>query len=213
MISFIEPLQKSINEIKFCWTKEVGAVSYNIYVGTIATSLTSLVTGISNIATKSPSGLGKIVYSVPIADVQTTLTLPATTNFGNRVFYFAITYVDSLGSESSLTDSTVVEVPPVGIIPKLMRDDPTMNRHGYVFSDSLQRWTKMMGSASGAVITDTADFYKSNITTEYTYDGTNLKTMKSYPSDATVVGSPAKLTTYTYAGSTLIKVAISDSTV
>jgi len=213
MISFIEPLLKSVNEIRFGWAREPGAVSYNIYVGVISTSLSSLVTGIPDIATKASTGLGKVVHVVGIDSVRTVLSLPATTNFGNKVLYFAITYVDSVGSESALADSTIVEVPPVGIISKLMKDDPTINRHGYVFSNELQRWSKMIGSSSGAVIMDTADFYKSNITTEYTYDGTNIETMKSYPSDATAAGSPAKLTTYTFSGSLLTKVVVTDSTV
>jgi predicted membrane-bound spermidine synthase len=94
-----------------------------------------------------------------------------------------------------------------------MKDDPTMNRHIYVFNDDVQRWVKTAGSSSGAIITDTADFYKASITTVYTYDGTNLSSTKSYLSDATAAGSAAKLTTYSYSGSQLTKVVVTDSTV
>lgn len=213
MQSYIEPIHKSINEIKFCWAQESGATSYQIYVGVIPTSLTLLVSYIPDIPSKGPQGLGKVVYDVGIDIVRTALSLASTVNFGNKVFYFSIIYLDSTGTPSSLADSTIVEVPPVGIIPKLMKDDPTTNRHGYVFNDSLQRWTKMMGSSSGAVIVDAADFYKTNLTIEYTYDGTNLSTIKSYPTDSTITGSPAKLTTYTYSSGQISKIVISDSTV
>jgi len=215
MNSFIEPLYKAVDLIKFGWSRETGAVSYNMYVGLTSGSgtLTALYTGIPDFASQQPVGLGKVIYDVTIEDVRSVLSLANTVNFGNKVFYFAITYVDSVGSESLLADSRIVEVPPVGIIPKTMKDDPTMNRHGYVFSDDLLRWVKMAGSSSGAVITSASDFYKDNITTEYTYDGTNISTMKSYLSDTTTAGSPAKLTTYTYSGSDLIKTVVTDSTV
>jgi len=64
------------------------------------------------------------------------------------------------------------------------------------------------------LVVDSADFFKSNITTEYTYDGTNLSTIKSYPSDSTTAGYPAKLTAYTYTGGGLVsKIQITDSTI
>lgn len=213
MNSFIEPLYKAVDLIKFGWSREPGAASYNIYVGQVSGSLSLIYENIPNVASQLPVGLGKVNYDVAIEDVRTLLSLVSTINFGNKTFFFAITYVDSVGSESALADSRVVEVPPVGIIPKTMKDDPTMNRHPYVFSDELLRWVKMAGSSSGALITSDSDFYKDNITTEYTYDGTNLLTEKSYLSDATTAGSPAKLTTNEYSGSQLIKVIVTDSTV
>lgn len=213
MNSFIEPLYKAVNLIKFGWSRETDAVSYNIYVGQISGSLSLIYSGIPDIASQQPVGLGKVVYDVTIEDVRTILSLASTVDFGNKVLYFAITYVDSVGSESALADSRIVKVPPVGIIPKTMKDDPTINRHPYVYSDELLRWVKVAGSSSGAMITSDSGFYKDNITTDYTYDGTNLSTEKSYLSDATTVGSPAKLTTYTYSGSQLIKVTVTDSTV
>lgn len=213
MDSIIQALYKSTNLIKFGWNRESGAVSYKIYVGQIATSLTAVASNIPDVPSKQPIGLGKVVYDITIEEVRATLSLVSTVNFENKVFYFAITYVDSVGSESSIADSTVAEVPPVGIINKLMKDDPTMNRHGYVFSDSLIRWTKMAGSGRGAVITDPSDYYKANITSDYTYDGTDVKTILSYLSDATTAGSPAKLTTYTWVASLVTKIQITDSTV
>lgn len=213
MNSFIEPLYKAVDLIKFGWSRETGAVSYNVYVGLTSGSLSSLYTGIPDVASKQPVSMGKVVKDAAIEDVRTTLSLANTVNFGNKVFFFAITYLDSVGAESAIAESRVVEVPPVGIIPKTMKDDPTMNRHGYVFSDDLLKWVKMAGSSAGAVITSASDLYKDNITTEYTYDGTNLSSTKSYLSDATTLGSPAKLTTYTYSGSDLIKTVVTDSTV
>lgn len=215
MQSFIEPLYKSKNAIQFGWTPESGAIGYNVYVGLGASQ--SLLTKLDSSVSSSPSNLtssrGKVPYSVDASAVQTVLGLSSSYDFSNKVFYFAITYINASNVESSLSDSTVVEVPPAGIIPKTMKDDPTINRHGYVFSDDLQRWTKMMGSSSGATIIDAADFYKTNLTTEYTYDGTDLATIKSYPSDATAPGMPAKLTTYTYSSSKLTKIVVTDSTI
>ena len=213
MDSFIEPLYKSVNIIKFGWNRETDAVSYNVYVGLTASSLSLLYSDILDIPSKQPVGLGKVIYDATIEDVRTVLSLANTVNFGNKTLFFAITYVDSVGSESALADSTKVEVFPVGIIPKTMKDDPTMNRHGYVFSDALWRWVKMAGSSAGALVTSESDFYKDNIITDYTYDGTNIATTRSYLSDATIAGSPAKLTTYTYSGSDLTQVAVTDSTV
>lgn len=215
MLSFIEPLYKSKSEIQFGWTPESGAVAYNVYVGLgpNQTLLTRLDSSVSNVPSNLTSSRGKIPYTVGASDVQSVLGLSSANDFSNRVFYFAITSINASNVESSLSDSTVVEVPPMGIIPKTMKDDPTINRHEYVFSDQIQRWTKAMGSSSGAVIVDSADFYKMNMTSVYTYDGTNLKTVKSYPSDATLTGMPAKLTTYTYSGSFVTKMVITDSTI
>lgn len=213
MNSFIEPLYKAVNVIKFGWNRESGAVSYNIYVGQISGSLSLIYSDIPDITSRQPIGLGKVIYDAVIEDVRTTLSLVNTVDFGNRAFFFAITYVDSVGSESAIADSRVVEVFPVGIIPKTMKDDPTVARHSYVFSEDILRWVKMAGSSSGALVTSESGLYKDNITTDYTYDGTNLLTEKAYLSDATIAGSPAKLTAYTYSGSQLTKVVVTDSTV
>lgn len=215
MVNVIEPLYKSRNSILFGWNKEVGAVTYNVYVG-LGPSLslmTLLATKIPNIPDDVPETRGKITYSANITDVQTLLSLPPTIDFTNHVLYFTITYVNSSSVESPLSESVIVEVPPVGIIGRTMKDDPTINRHGYVFSDNLQRWTKAIGASSGATIIDSADFYKSNLVTEFSWDGTNLSTVKSYPSDATLAGMPAKLSTYIYSGSILMKIVVTDSTV
>lgn len=213
MNSFIEPLYKAQDLITFGWNREAGAVSYKVYVGLFPGSLVLLGGDIPDVASSQPVGRGKVLYDADIADVRTELSLASTVSFLNKVFYFAITYVDSLGAESALADSTVVEVPPVGITPKTMKDDPTIRRQGFVYSSDALRWVKMAGSSDGAVITDPSDFYKANVTTEYTYDGTNVDTVKSYLSDATTAGSPAKLTTYTYSGSLVTKIEITDSTV
>jgi hypothetical protein len=211
MQSFIEPLYKSASAIQFGWRPEPGAASYKVYVGLSATSLTLLASNISAQPSQASQDRGKVPYTAQASAVQALLG--TTLDFGNSTFFFAITYVDSTGASSLLANSTIVEVPPVGITTRFMKDDPTINRHVYYFSPDLQKWVKGVGSSSGAMVTDTADFFKANITTVYTYDTTNVKTTKSYPSDATTAGSPAKLTTYTYSGSQLTKVVIQDSTV
>lgn len=212
----IEPLYKSISQIEFGWAKESGdVVSYNIYVGIagIVSAMTSLDTGIPNTTSELPQYRGKVAYKADIADVRSALSLSSDVDFSNIVLYWAITTVDSAGGESSLANSTILAVYPVGIDPKLQKDDHSIDRHIYGFSDSLIRWSKLAASGSGALITDGADYYKANITSEYTYDGTNLKTIRSYPSDQTSSGSPAKLTTYEYSGSQMTKATITDSTV
>jgi hypothetical protein len=176
-------------------------------------AITPLAVGIANVPDNVPATRYLISYTAQAADVRALLSLPASIDFSNHLFYFTITFVNSSNVESPLSGSIIVEVPPVGITVKTMRDDPSINRHGYVFSDSLQKWTKMIGSSDGATITDTADFYKMNLTTVFTWDGTNVSTVKSYPSDATLAGMPAKLTTYFYSGSTLNMIQITDSTV
>lgn len=215
MNSFIEPLYKSIEIITFGWKPEPYIIvsSYKVYVGITSSiaSLFMLADGISSSVSEQPSTRGKIIYNASISNIRTLLSLASTVDFSNMVFYFAITYV-SAGVESNLNDSIIVGVPPVGIGPRFMKDDPTINRHPYVFSDEVQRWSKQAGSAMGAAMVDMSDYYKANIITEYAYDGTNLSTTKSYLSDATT-GSLAKLTTYTYTGSYVNKVVITDSTI
>ena len=205
----IEPLYKSKELINFGWKPAIGVDSYNVYVGLASTTLTLLVTGIPNIPSKVSTSLGKIPFDAAIQDVRDLLGLTTAVDFTNRVFYFAVTAVTGILESTPV----VVEVPPVGVIPRMMKDDPSINRHVYYFSMVDQKWVKAQGSTTGAVITDTSDFFKSNITTEYTYDASNVATMKSYPSDATTPGSPAKLTTYTYSGGLVSKVQITDSTV
>ena len=218
MIRLIEALYKSTNSILFGWRPEPSAGpgdTYNVYVSSTpsVSGLQKLVSGIPNIPDNSPASQGRITYKASIDSVKAVLTgTPASADFSNKVFYFEATAVIN-GTEDATTAANIVQIPPVGIIPKFMKDDPTMNRHGYVFNDDNQRWVKMAGSPSGAVVTDAADFYKSNITTVYTYDGTNLSTIKSYLSDATTSGSAAKLTTYTYSGSQVSKIVVTDTTV
>lgn len=212
MNTYIEPLYKSAEYIDFGWNSEPGATGYRMYVGISPLALSLVYGDITAQASDSPQNRGKVPWRAQIADVRTTLSLTSG-NFADTVFYFAITYLNGAGSESALSASTVVKVPPVGITLMLQKDDPTASRHNFYFSEDLQRWVKATGTSTGAVIVDSGDYYKSNLTTEYTYDGTNVKTIKSYPSDATVAGSPAKLTTYTYTGSQVIKISITDSTV
>lgn len=213
----IEPLYKSPDKIEFGWNKEPGDVaSYNVYVGMagIVSALTQLnADAIPNYASDFPQYRGKVAYVAEIAAVRALLSLSSSIDFSNVVLYWAITTVDSAGSESSLADSTIVTVYPTGIDTKVQKDDHTIDRHIYGFSDDLIRWIKLSASGKGALIVDTSDYYKDNITTDYTYDGTNLTTTRSYPSDQTSSGMPAKLTTYEYSGSQLTKVTITDSTV
>ena len=213
MVTVIDPLYKAKDAIKFGWRPEYGAASYNMYVGLVPSPLTLLYSGISAAISQQPSFQGMVPYTAQIADVRTKLSLASTVDFSNKIFYFSLTYVDSTGATSSISDSTVVEVFPVGIMGYYAKEDPTANRHEYVFSHDALKWAKMAGSGQGAVITDPSDFYKSNIILEYTYDTSNLKTIKSYPTDSTLAGAPAKLTTYTYSGSQVTKVVITDSTV
>jgi len=213
MISVIEPLYKSKDKIIFGWKPETGAYGYRMYVGLAPASLTLLYDSIGSTVSETPVSLGKISYEVYATDVQAALSISSTYDFSNKVFYFAIIYVNSAGSWSALADSTTIEVPPTSVIPRFMKDDPSMNRHPYVFAWDIQKWVKTAGSSQGAMIVDSCDYYKENITSEYTYDGTNLTQTKSYLSDMTAVGSPAKLTINTYSGSKLIKSVITDSTV
>lgn len=218
MNTFIETLDKTARKIQFGWKPEsnTGINSYNIYVGQIAdpSSLTQLVTGISPQSSNEPGSYKKVTYDVTIESVQTALSLPSTFDFSNLLLYFAITYVDSYGAESAITGSTVVEVPPVGVGLKTMKEDPTTNRHIYGFSDELQRWIKAAASSKGALIIDSSDYYKANMITEYTRDSSgNILTSRSYFADRTTSGSPATLTTYDYTGGYVNKITVSDSTV
>jgi hypothetical protein len=167
---------------------------------------------ISSQVSKQSGTLGKVTQVAEIADVITLLSLPSTADFSNKVLYWTLTYVDSVGSTSDIALSTIVKVPPVGIIPKYMKDDPTINRHVYFFSEEDQKWVKSMGTSSGALITSSSGFYADNVTTEYTYVGDTTST-KTYLSDATTAGSPAKLTTYYYTGGLLTKTVTTDSTI
>jgi hypothetical protein len=213
MISFIEPLYKSQTSILFGWNPEPGATAYNIYVGlnALTSSMAHVATNINPTPGASPTVPGKVSCKVNIADVWTVLGITSG-DFSTSTYYFALTY--NSPSESPVASSKIVQVPPMGVMSKYMRDDPTTNRHPYVFSDDIQSWVKAAGSPFGAAIVDTADFYKSNITIEYKYDSTNLSTVKSYLSDATSPGLPAKLTTYSYgAGGFVSKIQITDSTI
>ena len=216
MITVVEALDKTKDKLQLGWNKEPEAVaSYKLYAGLspIVGAMTLLKSDINPQVSEQPGSRRKVTYEAQIADVRTALSLSAAIDFTNITLYWTLTWVDAAGTESPIADSTIVEIPPVGIDRKTRKDDPTVNRFMYGFSDEIYRWVKMAASSNGGLAVDTSDYYKANITTEYTYDGTNLATAKSYLSDRTVAGSPAKLTTYTYSGSDVIKVVVTDSTV
>ena len=216
MQSKIEPLYKSKDKITFGWTPEpvAGVTGYKIYVSLIPDySTMTLIASVSPTPSAMAQDLGKVSKEITIESVRTALSIPTTSDFSNLLLSFTITYLDSAGNESSILESILVDVPPPGVLPKTMKDDPSINRHGYVFSDSLQKWTKSMGSAKGATVVDTSGFYKVNTITEKVYDGTNLSSEKVYLSDQTASGAPAKLTTYEYTGGNVTKIIITDSTV
>lgn len=218
MQSALEALWKSNEKLIVGWTPEPGVQvsSYNIYVGLapVLTSLTKVQERVSPYASDTPQTKGKVTANVLIADVRTALGLSSDINFGNKLFYFAITYLDSAAVESAIADSVLVTVPPVGIVSRARNSDNlTYESYNLGFSDDSQHWVKMAATGMGAAIISQSDFHKANITTEYTYDGTNLSTVKAYPSDQTVPGSPAKLTTYEYSGSQVTKMTVTDSTV
>jgi hypothetical protein len=216
MVTFIEALFKSSASIKFGWNPEPGVAvaSYNIYVGKVPGTLTQIVSGINPTVSNDTPAYKKIVYDVPVSLVISTLSLSSTVTFDTLDLYWAITYVNSAGTESSITVSTIVEVPPVGITGKTRKEDPTANRFIYGFSDQLQKWIKAASSSSGAIIVSSSGYYQDNITTAYTYDASSrVLTEKYYRSDMTVSGSPAKLVSYTYGIGGVTLKTVTDSTV
>lgn len=223
MQTAIEALYKSKNKIQFGWNPEplnpptlTQIQSYKVYVGLapVTGSLQKLAENISPQESALPGTRGKVTYTAQIADVRALLSMPAADDFTNRVLYWAITYVDQNGSESATANSEIVTVFPVGIEPKLRKDDPTTYRQIFGFSDEELRWVKAAASSKGAIIVDTSDYFKANITTEYTYTGGgDVSTAKSYLTDRTAPGSPATLTVNEYSGGNLVKQIIMDSTV
>jgi hypothetical protein len=216
MITFIEALFKSDTSIKFGWNPEPGVTvsSYNVYVGLIPGSLVLLTSNINPKISNDTPAYKKVTCDVSIEAVRALLSLPATATFDNLTLYWTITYVNSLGTESPLAESRIVEVPPVGIMGKTRKEDPTANRHIFGFSEDIQKWVKVASSSSGAIIVSSSGYYQDNITTAYTYDASgNVLTEKFYPSDMTVAGAPAKLVTYTYGPSGVTLKTVTDSTV
>jgi hypothetical protein len=216
MVTFIEPLSKAFDKIRFGWNPEPvsGVQGYNVYVGQTPNNLSLLASNVSPIQSSDTPFIKKIPYCASIYNVTLLLGISTTYDFSTLRLYWAITYIDATGTESSITLSKVVEVPPVGINPKTKREDPVTNRNMYIFSDELQKWIKGAGSESGAFIVDTCDYFKANVTSVYTRDTSgNVLTLKSYLSDMTTPGSPAKLTTYSYTSGYVSKVVVVDSTV
>ena len=217
MNTFIEVLYKAADKISFGWNPEAptGILGYNMYVGQVAISgsMSSIVNNIAPQPSNSSQSYRKVTCDVTATEVQTVLGLPATLDFSNLLLYFTITYITGAG-ESPRADSTIVEVPPVGVNGRTMREDPSINRHLYGFSDEMQRWIKVAGTGNGALIVDNNPFYKSNMIMEYTRDSSgNVLTEKAYFSDRTMSGSPAKLITYDYDAGFVSKITITDSTV
>jgi len=214
MATTVDALSKSTSKLILAWSPVLGVDSYNLYVGiaNLSGSLVPLMNGVLSIASQKPGEVGKITVEAGIEGVRTALSLASTLDFSNTQFFFAVTTVTG-GVESALADSPIATIPPVGITIKYRKDDPGSNRNMFGFSEEQWRWVKLMASGGGALITDSNSFYAMNTVTEYAYDGTNLASTKVYLSDATAAGSPAKLTSYEYAGSAVSKVTITDSTV
>jgi hypothetical protein len=219
MQTFIEALYKSDSKIQFGWNPEPSTVvtSYNIYVSqtpNFPAVPTAIATGVSPTVSNETPNYKKIIYNADIATVRTFLSLPATVTFDNILLYWAITYVDQYLSESSLADSRIVEVPPVGVSGKTRKEDPTINRNIFGFSEELQKWIKAASSSKGAIIVSSSGYYQDNITTAYTYDSSNrILTELHYRSDMTMAGAPAKLVTNTYDTDNLLLRIVTDSTV
>ena len=217
MVTFIEALFKSDTMIKFGWNPETGVsvLSYKIYVGQVPGTLTLFASGINPRANNDTPAYKKVTYDATIAAVQSILGLPSTTSFDTLLLYWAITYVNSVGVESSLSNSRIVEVPPVGIMGKTRKEDPTANRNIFGFSDELQKWIKTAASSMGAIITSSSGYYQDNVTSAYTYDSSGrISTEKYYQTDMTLAGALAKLVTYTYNSDSSVSLkVVTDSTV
>lgn len=212
MVTFVEAFDKSKTKMLLGWSPEPAIVaSYNLYVGLTSGSLSQLAMNISPTASQLPMALKKVSYEVMVEDVQALLSLPITADFSNIILFWAVTWVDRTGAESEM--SNVAEIPPAGVTIRTMKDDPSISRQLYGFSDELLRWVKLAASSGGALVTTTSSFYAPNTVTEYTYDGTNVATEKTYSADSTVAGSPAKLVTYEYSAGLVSKVTVTDSTV
>ena len=220
MNSFPEALYKSTSVLTFGWNPEpnAGVATYSLYAGQTGDStgsLTLLTDVIPNSASSDPryAVVRKISYDVTIDAIRSALGISSSIDFSTLVLYFALTYTDPAGAISSF--SKIVEVPPVGITGKTMKEDPSTNRHIFGFSDELQRWIKVAASGNGALIIEANDFYRANTVTDYTRDSSgNALTERIYFSDRTSSGSPAKFITNSYnALGQLTKTVIIDSTV
>ena len=217
MNTFIEVLYKAADKITFGWNPEAptGILGYNVYVGQVSIpgSMTLVTGNVAPQVSNDSISYKKVTCNITSAQVQAVLGLTVTMDFSNLLLYFTITYITSAG-ESLIADSVVVEVPPVGVNGRTMREDPSINRHLYGFSDEMQRWIKLAGTGRGALIVDSNPFYKTNMITEYTRDSSgNVLTEKAYFADRTMLGSPAKLITYDYSAGFVNKVTVSDTTV
>ena len=220
MISVVEVIRKTAVGLELGWKPEPGVnvINYKLYCSTVPTAASmSLLRDNINPAVKRADtpGLGKVYLPISQTEIQTVLG--SSVLLSETTIYLLLTYVDVSG-ESLLSASTIVEVPPTGIILEYLRDDPTINRSPFVFSHDRQRWVKTAGSSSGALITSSSIFNTSNEITEYTYDSSgSVATAKSYLPDATTAGCPAKLITYTYGDPSWptkpTKVVITDSTI
>jgi len=215
MATTVDALQKSTSKLLLAWSPVLGVQSYNLYGGLVnlSGSLVLLKTTVPPITSQKPGEVGKIAVEVTIEEVRTTLSLTSIADFSNTQFFFAVTSMNTAGVWSAIADSPIATIPPVGITIKYQKDDPGGNRHMFGFSEEAWRWVKVMASSGGALVTDSNAFYAMNTVTAYTYDTTNVSSMKIFLSDHTTAGSPAKLYSYEYTGSLVSKVTVTDSTV
>jgi len=91
----------------------------------------------------------KVVATIKDAEIGLSTTPPPVVDY-----WFKLTFVDRIGSESALGDSTPKKVLPAGIEPSFENEQEDKNNHNFAWNDSRKRWEKVLVDDDGKLVVD-----------------------------------------------------------
>lgn len=187
--------------------------SVNVYVSLtdVTGNFFKVKSKIANIPQR-PVGDERVVFSITKEEVQGVDASYSNVSFSTSPLFFRATSINSAGDESALAAALSKSVGVVGVTFSYIKDNPSSNAHVYGFSSSVNGWSRMATSPSGAVSVSQTQYNEDNYVIERTFNGTEVETELIYKaSDPS--GAYAKLVTYTgpWVGGVPTKTEYSDS--
>jgi len=190
----LQVLYRRVGDILFGWNPlpATDAAYFNIYASATSGGTYRLVK--SNIANQADKTVYRTKVVVYVTDAAAAIP-------PNKDYFFKLTVVDRLGTESPLTNSDPVEVYPAGVEWFWENEHEDKNNHNFAWVESRNRWEKVQLTDDGKLITDAevniGDITLGNVKVAARADNTTLEYLLVRDDRALIVKPLDEFTTVT----------------